>query len=69
MVTSSFFVNCLWRKKQNRVLCLVWPADSIANAINLGIGIGINVDVGIELTNPLSAKLFADRVATLSALL
>ncbi|ESQ13509.1 MAG: hypothetical protein N838_33675 [Thiohalocapsa sp. PB-PSB1] len=47
----------------------VSPADSFATAINVGIGIGINVDVGIELTNPLSAKLFADRVATLSALL
>ncbi|QQO57016.1 MAG: hypothetical protein N838_30340 [Thiohalocapsa sp. PB-PSB1] len=34
------------------------PADSF------GIGIG----VGIELTNPLSAKLLADRLATLSEL-
>jgi hypothetical protein len=50
-------------------LAWVSPADSFATAINVGIGIGINVDVGIELTNPLSAKLFADRVATLSALL
>ena len=42
------------------------PADSFATAIGVGIGIGIGV--GIELTNPLSAKLLADRLATLSAL-
>jgi hypothetical protein len=40
----------------------VSPADSFATAIGVGIG------VGIELTNPLSAKLLADRVATLSVL-
>ncbi|QQO53031.1 MAG: hypothetical protein N838_06270 [Thiohalocapsa sp. PB-PSB1] len=46
------------------------PADSFATAIGVGIGIGINVGigVGIELTNPLSAKLLADRLATLSEL-
>ncbi|QQO54483.1 MAG: hypothetical protein N838_15150 [Thiohalocapsa sp. PB-PSB1] len=38
------------------------PADSF------GTGIGIGINVGIELTNPLSAKLLADRVATLSKL-
>ncbi|QQO54637.1 MAG: hypothetical protein N838_16135 [Thiohalocapsa sp. PB-PSB1] len=38
------------------------PADSFATAIGVGIG------VGIELTNPISAKLLADRVATLSEL-
>ncbi|QQO54267.1 MAG: hypothetical protein N838_13865 [Thiohalocapsa sp. PB-PSB1] len=36
------------------------PADSFATAIGVGIG------VGIELPNPLSAKLLADRLATLS---
>jgi hypothetical protein len=52
----------------------VSPADSFATAIGVGIGIGINVGVGvgvgvgIELTNPLSAKLLADRLATLSEL-
>jgi hypothetical protein len=56
----------------------VSPADSFATAIgvgigigvglNVGIGIGIGIGVGIELTNPLFAKLLADRVATLSAL-
>jgi hypothetical protein len=40
----------------------VSPADSFGTAIGIGIGIGI------ELTNPLSAKLLADRVATLSEL-
>jgi hypothetical protein len=44
----------------------VSPADSFATAIGVGIGIGIGV--GIELTNPLSAKLLADRLATLSEL-
>ncbi|QQO56740.1 MAG: hypothetical protein N838_28625 [Thiohalocapsa sp. PB-PSB1] len=39
------------------------PADSFGTAIGVGIGIG----VGIEPTNP-SAKLLAERVATLSAL-
>ncbi|QQO54748.1 MAG: hypothetical protein N838_16780 [Thiohalocapsa sp. PB-PSB1] len=34
------------------------PADSFGTAIG----------VGIELTNPISAKLLADRVATLSEL-
>jgi hypothetical protein len=42
----------------------VSPADSFGIGINDGIGIG----VGIELTNPLSAKLLADRIATLSEL-
>jgi hypothetical protein len=42
----------------------VSPADSFATAI--GVGIGINV--GIELTNPISAKFLADRLATLSEL-
>jgi hypothetical protein len=48
----------------------VSPADSFGTAIGVGIGIGINVGIGIgiELTNPLSAKLLADRVATLSEL-
>jgi hypothetical protein len=48
----------------------VSPADSFATAIGVGIGIGINVGVGvgIELTNPISAKLLADRLATLSEL-
>jgi hypothetical protein len=36
----------------------VSPADSF------GVGIGIGIGVGIELTNPISAKLLADRVAT-----
>jgi hypothetical protein len=40
----------------------VSPADSFGTAIGVGIGIG----VGIEPTNPLSAKLLAERVATLS---
>ncbi|QQO57316.1 MAG: hypothetical protein N838_32180 [Thiohalocapsa sp. PB-PSB1] len=48
------------------------PADSFATAIGVGIGInagiGIGIGVGIELTNPISAKLLADRVATLSEL-
>ncbi|QQO55989.1 MAG: hypothetical protein N838_24215 [Thiohalocapsa sp. PB-PSB1] len=39
------------------------PADSFGTAIGVGIGIG----VGIEPTNS-SAKLLADRVATLSEL-
>jgi hypothetical protein len=38
----------------------VSPADSF------GVGIGIGIGVGIELTNPISAKLLADRLATLS---
>jgi hypothetical protein len=42
----------------------VSPADSFATAIGVVIGIG----VGIELTKPLSAKLLADRLATLSEL-
>jgi hypothetical protein len=42
----------------------VSPADSFGTPIGVGIGIG----VGIELTNPISAKLFADRLATLSEL-
>jgi hypothetical protein len=48
----------------------VSPADSFGTAIGVGIGIGINVGIGIgiELTNPISAKLLADRLATLSAL-
>jgi hypothetical protein len=52
----------------------VSPADSFGTAIGVGIGIGINlgigidIGVGIELTNPLSAKLLADRLATLSEL-
>jgi hypothetical protein len=48
----------------------VSPADSFGTAIGVGIGIVINVGigVGIELTNPLSAKLLADRLATLSEL-
>jgi hypothetical protein len=50
----------------------VSPADSFATAIGVGIGIGINVGVGvgvgIELTNPRSAKLLADRLAPLSEL-
>jgi hypothetical protein len=32
------------------------------------IGIGIGVGIGIELTDPVFAKLLADRVATLSEL-
>ncbi len=40
------------------------PADSFGTAIGVGIGIG----VVIELTNPTSAKLLADRLATLSEL-
>ncbi|QQO57028.1 MAG: hypothetical protein N838_30410 [Thiohalocapsa sp. PB-PSB1] len=36
------------------------PADSFGTAIGVGIG------VGIQLTNPISAKLPAERVATLS---
>ena len=40
------------------------PANSFGTAIGVGIGIG----VGIALTNPLSAKLLADRLATLSEL-
>jgi hypothetical protein len=47
-----------------RFLAWVSPADSFATAIGVGIGIG----VGIEPTNPLSAKLLADRLATLSEL-
>jgi hypothetical protein len=50
----------------------VSPADSFGTAIGVDIGIGINVGigigVGIELTNPISAKLLADRLATLSEL-
>jgi hypothetical protein len=48
----------------------VSPADSFGTAIGVGIGIVINVGigVGIELTNPLSAKLLAERLATLSEL-
>jgi hypothetical protein len=52
------------RNKLNRFLAWVSPADSFGTAIGVGIGIG----VGIEPTNPLSAKLLADRVATLSEL-
>jgi hypothetical protein len=40
----------------------VSPADSFGTAIGADSGIGI----GLELTNPISAKLLADRVATLS---
>jgi hypothetical protein len=40
----------------------VSPADSFGTAIGVGIGIG----VGIDLTNPISARLLADRIATLS---
>jgi hypothetical protein len=52
------------------LLAWVSPADSFATAIGVGIGIGIGegISEGIELTNPLSAKLLADRVAALSEL-
>jgi hypothetical protein len=50
----------------------VSPADSFGTAIGVGIGIviviNVGIGVGIELTNPLSAKLLADRLATLSEL-
>jgi hypothetical protein len=46
----------------------VSPADSFGTAIGVAIGVGIGIGVGIEPTNPLSAKLLADRVATLSEL-
>jgi hypothetical protein len=46
----------------------VSPADSFGTAIGIGIGINVGIGIGIELTNPLSAKLLADRVATLSEL-
>jgi hypothetical protein len=52
------------QKQAKRVFAWVSPADSFGTAIGVGIGIG----VGIELTNPLSAKLLADRVAALSEL-
>jgi hypothetical protein len=38
--------------------------DVVSQLIGVGIGIGI----GIELTDPVSAKLLADRVAALSKL-
>jgi hypothetical protein len=44
------------QKQAKQFLAWVSPADSFGTAIG----------VGIELTNPLSAKLLADRVATLS---
>jgi hypothetical protein len=44
----------------------VSPADSFGTAIGVGIGINVGIGVGIEPTNPLSARLLADRVATLS---
>jgi hypothetical protein len=47
-------------------LAWVSPADSFGTAIGIGINVGIGIGVGIELTNPLSAKLLADRLATLS---
>jgi hypothetical protein len=44
----------------------VSPADSFGTAIGVGIGInvgiGIGIGVGIELTNPISAKLLAERL-------
>jgi hypothetical protein len=52
------------QKQAKRVFAWVSPADSFGTAIGVGIGIG----VGIELTNPISAKLLADRLATLSEL-
>ena len=52
------------QKQAKQVLAWVSPADSFGTAIGVGIGIGIGI--GIELTNPISAKLLADRLATLS---